>query len=494
MKFSDYNINKLTLQAIAQIGHTEPTEIQKLTLPILLDQESTQRDFVGQAQTGTGKTAAFVIPLLEKIDLKLTNVQAIILAPTRELANQITIEVEKLAAFSKIKVVSIYGGVSYDKQIRSLRLDRPQIVVGTPGRVIDLIDKGLLKLKDARQVIVDEADEMLNMGFLEDVKLIIEALDEKRSIWLFSATMPRAISLLIEKNFNNPQFVQVKTKTLSNENISQFFCTLKRKDFAPALRRIVQAHEDMYGIVFCERKSDTEALAQELDQEGIDVALLNGDLSQGQRDMAMDKFRNKKANLLICTDVASRGIDVKDITHVFNFGLPRNLDSYVHRIGRTGRAQTKGQSITFVTPLEQKSIRRLENFTKATIRPYTFPSLEIIKQKKITKELENLQFLKDALITKQDGFKIDDSFQFFKPFFEDLSMEQSLKIIFSWKFQKEFQSLNQSPLSVISTTSSYSNNSRDRDSSYSSSSSGSRSRSRSSNYGGGSSGGGSRRY
>lgn len=361
MKFTDFNISKQTLKAISDIGHTEPTEIQKLTFPILLDRSSKKRDFVGQAQTGTGKTAAFVIPLLERIEVNNNNIQALILAPTRELANQITIEVNKLAANSNVRITSIYGGVSYDKQIRAIKYDKPQIVVGTPGRVIDLIDRGTLKLKDANQLIVDEADEMLNMGFLDDVKQIITSLNDDRVIWLFSATMPKAIAQLIEKTFNNPEFVQVKKKTLSNENIAQFFCTLKRRDFPTALKRIVEAQEEMYGIVFCERKSDTEQLCMELESQGLSVALLNGDLSQPQRDLAMNRFREKKANLLICTDVASRGIDVKDITHVFNFGLPRSLDSYVHRIGRTGRAQTKGESITFVTPLEQKFIRPLEN-------------------------------------------------------------------------------------------------------------------------------------
>ena len=433
LTFEDLGIHPKVLRAIEEMGFVHPTEIQERAIPALLE---TELDFIGQAQTGTGKTAAFAIPLLSKIDLKSSNVQALILTPTRELANQVEAEIQKLAKYISVKTTCVYGGTSYEKQLRALKKDKPHIVVGTPGRVMDLMNKGALKLKNADTLILDEADEMLNMGFFDDVQTILEVFPGQRQLVMFSATMPRPILNLIDKSFNEYELVKVKKKTLSNENIDQKYFLVKGKYFSESLSRLVDAHPEMYGIIFCKTKVETKQVGETLRNRGHRVEILNGDMKQGERDWAMRNFKEKKATLMVCTDVAARGIDVNNLTHVINYGLPQDNESYVHRIGRTGRAGLQGEAYTIISPSGMNGIRRLEKHTKQKIERAKLPSVIELKQKAVEKELESAKGIYEAITDKGDDFDVDPTFEVFAGQFEGLSKEQLMKLMFTWKFNK----------------------------------------------------------
>ena len=441
MNFTDLNLSPSILRAINDQGFTSPSDIQEQAIPKLIGAD---KDFVGQAQTGTGKTAAFVIPMLENINAKASTVQSLVLAPTRELANQVYEEIEKLGKYTGIKATTVYGGVPYQKQINDLRKGKPQIVVGTPGRIIDLIDKDVLKLNNCKLLTIDEADEMLNMGFIEDVQLIIDKLDDKKKLWMFSATMPPQILKLIDTKFNQPEVVKVAKKTLSNENITQYYYLLKKKHFSSALKRILDAHIDYLGVVFCETKRETSELADQLQALGMSAASLHGDLNQVQRDISMRKFKEKKVKLLVCTDVAARGIDVSNVTHVFNMGLPRQLESYVHRIGRTGRAGLKGVAISFMKPEERRKIKQVERLTGQKMEAYQLPSSQVLKELKVQKELTKMDGLKAAIVDKENAFKIDETFALFQNYFQELSREQIMQLMFSYSFNRELRNIDDS--------------------------------------------------
>ncbi len=439
MTFEELGIDPAIIEAIHEMGYRNPTEIQEKTIPFLIDHE---KDFVAQAQTGTGKTAAFGLPLLQRIDFNSPVVQAFILTPTRELASQVSQELEKFGKNLPLKIATIYGGVSYDKQISQIKRKRPQIIVGTPGRTIDLIEKSVLKLSHVQYLIIDEADEMLNMGFLEDVETIIKSLHSEKKTWMFSATMPDSIQALIENNFHSPKILKTKKKSVSNENIDQRFCVVKRKNFHQALIRILQCEADFYGIAFCETKRETQELADKLGEHGIAVASLHGDLSQYQRDLALNAFKQRKVQILTCTDVAARGIDINDITHVINIGIPRQHESYVHRIGRTARAGSKGTAITFITPFEKRTLKRLSYTAQSEITPLALPSASQIKITKVKNEMEKMLPLKEAIQGKGDGFRIDESFNSFKESFSDMDQEEVLKLFFSWVFNKSLRQID----------------------------------------------------
>ena len=441
MSFEQFDLSEAILRAISDLGFTKPSDIQVKAIPIL---KNHQGDFVGQAQTGTGKTAAFVIPLLETIDSQSRDVQSLVLAPTRELANQVFQEIEKLAKYLPIRATTVYGGVPYPKQISAIKKDRPHIIVGTPGRVIDLIEKGILKLDNCHNLTIDEADEMLNMGFFDDVQTIIESLNADKKMWMFSATMPRQITKLIESKFTTPKYVQIEKKTLSNEDISQYYCLLKRRHFPEGLQRLMDGNEDLFGIVFCETRRETKELSELLISQGVSVASLHGELSQGERDIAMKKFKDRKVDLLICTDVAARGIDVTNITHVINMGFPRQHESYVHRIGRTGRAGLKGQAISFITPDDMRKLKQLEALTGQKISQYTLPDSSLLKKAKITKELDKMDKIKAAIVDTERAFQIDETYSYFETYFNDLSKEDILKLLFSYRFNREIRQIDDS--------------------------------------------------
>ncbi len=440
MNFEQFDLNQNLMGALMAQGYENPTQIQERAIPLLLE---TENDFVGQAQTGTGKTAAFLIPLLERIDPYNPVVQALILAPTRELANQVQKEVEKLAANSEMRSTTIYGGTPYDKQERALKKGKPQIVVGTPGRILDLINKKTLKLHDCEFFVIDEADEMLNMGFLDDVNEIMESLPKEIKTWMFSATMPKEIQKLVQKHFNEPQFIKTKNKTLTNESISQYFCMLEKGDFIKGLRRILASLNQATGIVFCETRGECKSVAEKLHDLGVSSLPLHGELSQSQREYAMERFKAGKVQLLICTDIAARGIDVQDLNMVVNFGLPRQHESYIHRIGRTGRAGQTGMAITFITPREKNKVRMLEKTTGQKLEAYELPDIETLKTVKVQTDLEKMAGLKAAIIERGTAFKTDESYEIFTDFFDDFTKEDILKLFFSNQFNKEFRMLEQ---------------------------------------------------
>tara|TARA_Y100000780_G_scaffold231096_1_gene255170 strand:+ start:153157 stop:154779 length:1623 start_codon:yes stop_codon:yes gene_type:complete len=436
VSFESFQLKDNLLKGIQKLGFENPTEIQAQAIPMLLDHKG---DFVGQAQTGTGKTLAFLLPLLQELNTKAKSVQAIVIAPTRELAAQVYTELENVSKFNEVKAMTVYGGVPYDRQISQLKKKGTQIVVGTPGRVIDLIDRGVLKLEDCKNLILDEADEMLNMGFLDDVKRIITELPEQRKIWMFSATMPKAISDLVKYEFQDPQFLKVKKQNLTNDNIDQYYCMLNRKDFQKGLRVIIEANKDAYGIIFCETRHESRTVADHLMDSGLSALALHGDLSQAQRDFAMKRFKDKKIRFLVCTDIAARGIDVSHVSHVFNMGFPRQTESYVHRIGRTGRAGEHGTAITFVSPNARYEIKKVERTTNQVLKEYLLPTPSEIKKIKVEGDLEKMEKLKEAVQTLEKQFNVDDSYGIFENFFEDLSKEEILKILFSSRFNREFR-------------------------------------------------------
>lgn len=340
-------------------------------------------DFIGLAQTGTGKTAAFGLPLIDLIEVDNKATQALIMAPTRELGQQTA---QQLVAFSQnnraLNVEVVYGGAAITNQIKALKKPT-QIVVATPGRLLDLIKRKAIRLDNVKYVVLDEADEMLNMGFKEDIDKILSFTLENRVTWLFSATMPGEIRRIIKKYMDSPLEVSVNTEEKSNKDISHKFITTKTSNKIPALRRFLDIQPDMRGIMFCRTKRETQQIADDLGNMGYGVEALHGDLSQGQRDAVMKRFKTRSMQLLIATDVAARGIDVNDLTHVLHHTLPDQLDSYTHRSGRTGRAGKKGVSLAFINPREGRRITELERKIKIKFERIEVPSLEALKSSRI---------------------------------------------------------------------------------------------------------------
>ncbi len=439
MTFQDLPLKETLLKAIADRGYTEPTEIQAEAIPLLAGEPI---DFVGQAQTGTGKTAAFVLPLLNHIDPAGKDVQALILTPTRELANQICEEIKKLTTYEKIKTVSVYGGVSIEGQIKDLRRGRPQIVVGTPGRVLDLIDRDILILDKAKFAVLDEADEMLDMGFIDDVQTILSNFSDERKTWMFSATMPGPILTLINKYLKDPKVIKIRKKTLSNESIVQKHFVVRSENMTEAVCRILDSLENYYGMIFCRTKVDAKSLADELNVRGYPSDSLHGDMSQQQRDITMKNFKNKKINMLVCTDVAARGIDVDNLTHVINYGLPQDIEAYVHRIGRTGRAGLTGTALTIIEPMERRKLGAIENITKAKIDKGTLPTADELKEVLVRKEIGKLdQWIEDSTSTNTE----DAIYKIFAEKFETLSKEDFVKVVYTHLFKSQIDRYNKSP-------------------------------------------------
>ncbi len=380
-KFSQLGLSENILEVLKEIGFEEPTPIQEKAIPMLLTNDHT--DFIGLAQTGTGKTAAFGLPLVDLIDDSNSNTQALIMAPTRELGQQIA---QQLVEFSRnnrnLNVEVVYGGTSIVNQIRALK-KAVQIVVATPGRLLDLIRRGAVQLKNVEYVILDEADEMLNMGFKEDIDSILEHTGDDRAIWLFSATMPSAIRKIVKKYMVAPLEVVVNTTEISNKDIIHQYVVTKSSNKLMALRRFLDIQPDMRGVLFCRTKRETEQIAEELGAIGYNVAALNGDLSQAQRDKVMKLFKTRSMQLLIATDVAARGIDVKDLSHVIHHSLPDQMEYYTHRSGRTGRAGNKGISLVFINPRETRKISSIEKFIKVRFEQVQIPSHEQVMSSRI---------------------------------------------------------------------------------------------------------------
>lgn len=430
MLFNELNLKESSLKAVEALGFTNPSEIQEKSIPLLMDGDI---DFVGQAQTGTGKTAAFTLPLLEKIDFNSKFIQALILAPTRELANQICQEIEKLSKFEPVRTLAVYGGVPISGQLRELKRNKPQIIVGTPGRMLDVIGRGAINFDNCRYAILDEADEMLDMGFFDDVTEIVSTIEDKK-IWMFSATMPRPIVKLINDEFCDPKMVKVTKKILTSDAIDQQFCVVRRHDMEEALCRYLDYNQHTYAIVFTRTKVGAKELTDELNMRGYPSDALHGDMSQEQRDLTMKKFKDKKINLLVCTDVAARGIDVNDLTHVINYSLPQDNESYVHRIGRTGRGGSKGIALSIIEPGEQRRIRDIERITKAKIEKIKLPEIpEIIK---VLQEKAYEQF--DNAIENFDSHD-SENFTHFLERFDDVSKLDIMKAVYNFVFEQNYK-------------------------------------------------------
>lgn len=368
--FEQFGLHSTVLKAIHEMGFEESTPIQEKTIPIAME----GRDLIGQAQTGTGKTAAFSIPLIEKIDVKEEHIVALIMTPTRELAIQVAEEIAKLSRFKGLRTLPIYGGQDIGRQIRALR-QKPQVIIGTPGRLLDHINRKTIRLDHVQTVILDEADEMLDMGFLDDINLILSKLPEERQTLLFSATMPPNIKKLADTFLKNPEHVSVVPKQVSAPSVEQYYMEVHEQQKFEILSRLIDMEAPDLAIIFGRTKRRVDELSEALKKRGYSAEGLHGDLSQNQRDMVMRKFRDGSIDVLVATDVAARGLDVSGVTHVFNFDLPQDPESYVHRIGRTGRAGNEGVAITFVTPRETDHLHLIERVTRHRIAKRPLPSM-----------------------------------------------------------------------------------------------------------------------
>lgn len=386
IRFEDLELDARILRAVTDMGFEAASPIQAQSIPLELQ----GLDIIGQAQTGTGKTAAFGIPLLQKVDPNNKKPQAIILCPTRELAIQVSDEIRRLAKYMHgIKVLPIYGGQEISRQIRSLK-DGVQVIIGTPGRVMDHMRRKTVKLDQIHTVVLDEADEMLNMGFLEDMETILSELPEERQTVMFSATMPQAIADIARKFQKNPELVKVVKKELTVPKVTQYYYEVKPKNKVEVMCRLLDLYDPKLSVVFCNTKKQVDELVQELQGRGYFADGLHGDLKQEQRDRVMKNFRTGRTDILVATDVAARGIDVDDVEAVFNYDIPQDDEYYVHRIGRTGRAGREGRAFSLVVGREVYKLREIQRYCKTKIVPQPIPSLNDITEIKAEKVLEQV--------------------------------------------------------------------------------------------------------
>ena len=412
--FTDLGLPDTLLKALSEVGYETPSPIQAATIPPLL----AGRDVLGQAQTGTGKTAAFALPILARIDPKMAAPQALVLAPTRELAIQVSEAFQKYAHhLPGFHVLPIYGGQSYTPQLQALRRG-VQVVVGTPGRVIDHLERGSLDLSKLRTLVLDEADEMLRMGFVDDVEAVVKKCPPERQIALFSATMPPPIKRIAQTYLRNPEEVAIKATTTTGENIRQRYWLVSGLHKLDAITRILEAETFDAMIVFARTKLGTEELAEKLAARGIAAAAINGDMEQKSRERTIQRLKDGQIDVLVATDVAARGLDVDRITHVLNFDIPYDTESYVHRIGRTGRAGRKGEAILFVTPRERGMLRAIERATRQPIEPMQLPSAQDVNQQRVTR-------FRDRISGALEGSDRD----MFRGLLEDYEREQNVPMV-----------------------------------------------------------------
>ncbi|MCD2168154.1 DEAD/DEAH box helicase [Microbacterium sp. JC 701] len=381
LTFADLGLDAAVLKALKDVGYETPSAIQAATIPVLLQ----GRDVVGLAQTGTGKTAAFALPVLSQMETGHKNPQALVLAPTRELALQVCEAFEKYAAHIKgVSVLPVYGGQGYGQQLSALRRG-VDIVVGTPGRIMDHLDKGTLDLSELKYLVLDEADEMLKMGFAEDVETILADTPATKQVALFSATMPAQIRRISAQYLNNPEEITVKTKTATSTNITQRYLIVSYQQKIDALTRILEVENFEGMIVFTRTKNETETVAEKLRARGYTAAAINGDVAQVQRERTVNQLKSGKLDILVATDVAARGLDVDRISHVVNYDLPIDTESYVHRIGRTGRAGRTGDAISFVTPRERRMLTAIEKATRQPLTEMSLPSVDDVNATRLTR-------------------------------------------------------------------------------------------------------------
>lgn len=425
--FAQLGLRPEIVQAISEMGFETPTEIQSKVIPIMLAKST---DIVGLAQTGTGKTAAFGLPMIHQIDFTKNHIQGLILCPTRELCLQIQKDVIKYAKhINGAKITAVYGGSSMDKQIREIRFGA-QVIVATPGRLVDLVNRKAIKLNAIQYLVLDEADEMLNMGFKDDIDFILETTPSEKTTWLFSATMPKEVRRIASGYMDNPEEVTVGTKNTGNENIEHiYYMTMARNKYA-ALKRIVDSSPEIYGIIFTRTKLDAQDIADKLMKDGYNADSLHGDLSQGQREKVMARYRSRSLQILVATDVAARGIDVNDITHVINYSLPDELEVYTHRSGRTARAGKKGIAISIINSKENGKIRQLEKSVNAKFTKHDIPSGAEICEKqlfKIIKEVHDVEINESEIEPFLPGINAQ---------LEDLTKEDLIKRFASLEFNR----------------------------------------------------------
>ncbi len=396
--FKELGLSDRTLDALAAKGFETPSPIQRLTIPVMLQNRN---DIIAQAQTGTGKTAAFGLPIVELLEPRAKQVQALILAPTRELAIQVNDEIQSFRK-GDLRVTPIYGGAAMNEQLRRLRAG-VDIVVGTPGRILDHLRRGTLDLSSLRWLVLDEADEMLNMGFIDDVDEILSYAPDERRIFLFSATMPDRIAGLSRKYMRDIEVLRVENKQVTADLTDQIYFEVRESDKFDALTRIIDVENDFYGIVFCRTKVAVDQLVNNLLERGYAAEGLHGDVSQSQREKILRKFKKRHSNILVATDVAARGIDVSNLTHVINYSLPQDPESYVHRIGRTGRAGNEGTAIPFISPAENRQFMFLQRQVKAEIRKETLPTgHDIVEMKKLKIKDELAEIVENETYTDYD--------------------------------------------------------------------------------------------
>ena len=412
-KFQDLGISPATMKSLKRMGFEEATPIQAQTIPLSLE----NKDLIGQAQTGTGKTAAFGIPMIDKIDYEKEVIQGIVIAPTRELAIQVSEELYKIGFGKRTKVLAIYGGQDINRQIRALK-NRPHIIVGTPGRILDHINRKTLRLENVHTVILDEADEMLNMGFIEDIEAILGQIPEERQTLLFSATMPAPIQRMAERFMKEPQIVRVKTKEVTVPLIEQYYLEVQERSKFDILTRLLDIQSPELAIVFGRTKRRVDELSEALNLRGYNAEGIHGDLSQAKRISVLRKFKEGSIDVLVATDVAARGLDISGVTHVYNFDIPQDPESYVHRIGRTGRAGKAGVAMTFITHREKSYLQVVEKTTKRKMDRMKPPTLDealegqqkaVIERILQSVESNNLQYYKQAaeeLLEQQDATTI----------------------------------------------------------------------------------------
>lgn len=428
MTFKELGLKGEVLKSLTEMGFETPTPIQTEAIPHLLKDNS---DFVGLAQTGTGKTAAFGLPLVSKVEEKRKIPQGLVICPTRELCLQITKDLQNYSKYLNINVVAVYGGTDIRRQITEVK-NGAAIIVATPGRLVDLTERKALRLDEIEWVVLDEADEMLNMGFKEDIDTILEKTPTEKNVWLFSATMPKEVSEIAKNYMDNPLEVSIGHKNQTNENIEHIYYMVKERDRYSATKRLIDFNPNIYGLIFCRTRNETASVAEKLEKDGYNAAPIHGDLSQAQRDSVMKRFRDKSLQILVATDVAARGIDVSDITHVINYNLPDDMENYTHRSGRTARAGKKGESMVLINTRELGKIRQIERGIRTTFTVGAVPN---------AKEICEVQLMQLADKVTSAEVREDDIEEFLPIImrqFDGLTKEEVIKKFVSAEFNRFF--------------------------------------------------------
>lgn len=426
MTFEELGLKSEVLKSLQELGFEAPTPIQEKAIPHLLGKDS---DFVGLAQTGTGKTAAFGLPLINNIENRARTPQGLVICPTRELCLQIAKDLETYSKYLQIKVVAVYGGTDIRRQMTDIKRG-VSIIVATPGRLLDLVNRRAVDLGDIEYVVLDEADEMLNMGFKEDIDLILSGTPEGKNVWLFSATMPKEVANISKNYMKNPLEVSIGHKNQSNENIEHIYYSVKERDRYSALKRLIDFNPNIYGLIFCRTRNETASVAEKLGKEGYSAEPLHGDLSQVQRDRVMDRFRKKDLQILVATDVAARGLDIDNITHVINYNLPDDIENYTHRSGRTARAGKKGQSLVLINTRESGKIRAIEKQIRHNFAVGTIPGSEEICEIQLNKLIQKV------IATKVNEKEVEKFLPKMMQEFESLTKEEVVKKFISAEFNR----------------------------------------------------------